>query len=76
MPIGTCRLCGALKRLAIHSPEKHILMTSDVDNLNMSDAAKLISKTRKVGALAKPDGVKTRLRAFREMPCNLCDYER
>ena len=50
----------ALKRLAIQSPERHILMTSDVDNLDMSDAAKLISKTRKVGALAKPEGIKTR----------------
>ena len=50
----------ALKRLAIQAPERHILMTSDVDNLNMSDAAKLISRTRKVGALAKEDGIKKR----------------
>ena len=44
-----------LRRLCIHSPERHILMTPDVDDLNMSDGAKLISKTRKVGALARPD---------------------
>ena len=33
----------------------HILMTPDVDDLNMLDGATLISKTRKVGALARPD---------------------
>jgi hypothetical protein len=45
----------ALRRLSIQSAERHILMTPDVDDLNMLDGATLISKTRKVGALARPD---------------------
>jgi hypothetical protein len=45
----------ALRRLSIQSPERHILMTPDVDDLNMLDGAMLISKTRKVGALARPN---------------------
>lgn len=44
-----------LRRLSIQEPERHVLMTPDVDDLNMSDGAKLIAKTRKVGALARPD---------------------
>jgi hypothetical protein len=50
----------ALRRLSIQSPERHILMTPDVDDLNMLDGATLISKTRKVGALARPDRAKKR----------------
>jgi hypothetical protein len=48
---------AALRRLSIQEPERHMLMTADVDDLNMSDGAKLISKTRKVGALARPTPV-------------------
>ena len=46
----------ALRRLcSVRPPERHILMTEDVDDLNMKDGASLIAKTRKAGALAKPD---------------------
>ncbi|PYR06758.1 MAG: hypothetical protein DMF99_25175 [Acidobacteria bacterium] len=45
----------ALRRLSVQSPERHMLMTPDVDDLNTLDGATLISKTRKVGALARPD---------------------
>lgn len=50
----------ALRRLSVYSRERHILMTPDVDVLNMTDVAKLISKTRKMGSLARPDSNRPR----------------
>lgn len=47
------RMPAELQRLAIHSPEQNVLMSSDIDDVNMGDAAKLISRTRKRGALAR-----------------------
>jgi hypothetical protein len=48
MPPALRKLCS------VRSTNRFILMTPDVDDLNMSDGAKLIAKTRKVGALRKP----------------------
>jgi len=49
MPYALRRLCS------VRSPKRHILMTEDVDDLNMKDGASLVAKTRKAGVLAKPD---------------------
>jgi hypothetical protein len=49
MPYALRRLCS------VRSPKRHILMTADVDDLNMKDGASLVAKTRKAGVLAKPD---------------------